>query len=430
MNQLKAPFPYYGGKSRWAAEVWQRLGDVTVYVEPFAGSLAVLLAGPEHQREIVCDTNGFICNFWRAIAADPHAVAAHADYPTIHQDLTARHGWLMRWGAEHAEHLSEDAEWYDARAAGWWAWGMSNWIGGGFCSGTAGDQIPNVNNWPGGAGVQPQRINLPDQIPHMAINPGGRGVQPQRINLPDQIPYVAHNPGGQGVQPQRESMPDQIPRVKNKPGGEGVQVQRLSQPDKRPTVMHKPGGQGVQVQRLSQPDRIPHVNLKPGGQGVNAQRIELAGTDIGSGARLAPSFVALAQRLARVVVLNRSWESALTLTLLMHTPSSPKPAVGIFLDPPFRTDTGRGANLYNSDIDGSSDDAAHGSYLWAVEHGEVYRIAYACHENDFPLPFGWTAATPKSFKGHHGGDRVGTRDIIYYSPACNRSKTQGMLELA
>jgi len=43
---LKAPFPWFGGKSRAAALVWERFGNVRNYVEPFAGSLAVLLARP------------------------------------------------------------------------------------------------------------------------------------------------------------------------------------------------------------------------------------------------------------------------------------------------------------------------------------------------------------------------------------------------
>lgn len=42
---IKAPFPWFGGKSRAAPLVWQALGDVKNFVEPFAGSLAVLL-GP------------------------------------------------------------------------------------------------------------------------------------------------------------------------------------------------------------------------------------------------------------------------------------------------------------------------------------------------------------------------------------------------
>jgi DNA adenine methylase len=41
---LKAPFPWFGGKSIIAPEVWERFGNVQNFVEPFAGSLAVLLA--------------------------------------------------------------------------------------------------------------------------------------------------------------------------------------------------------------------------------------------------------------------------------------------------------------------------------------------------------------------------------------------------
>ena len=40
---LKAPFPYFGGKSTIAHLVWERFGRVNNYVEPFFGSGAVLL---------------------------------------------------------------------------------------------------------------------------------------------------------------------------------------------------------------------------------------------------------------------------------------------------------------------------------------------------------------------------------------------------
>ena len=95
-----APFPYFGGKGRPTAARLARLGDASVYVEPFAGSLAVLLhRAVACPREIVCDTNGFIANFWRALRADPLGVAWWADYPTIHHDLMARHRWLLAWAA-------------------------------------------------------------------------------------------------------------------------------------------------------------------------------------------------------------------------------------------------------------------------------------------------------------------------------------------
>ena len=79
---LQAPFPWFGGKSRVAADVWARFGDVPNYVEPFAGSLAVLLGRPhDPQIETVNDLDGFIANFWRALQHAPDEVAKWADWP-------------------------------------------------------------------------------------------------------------------------------------------------------------------------------------------------------------------------------------------------------------------------------------------------------------------------------------------------------------
>lgn len=60
---LRAPFPYFGGKSRIAHLVWPRFGDPSNYVEPFAGSLAVLLARPHEPRiETVNDACCYVAN--------------------------------------------------------------------------------------------------------------------------------------------------------------------------------------------------------------------------------------------------------------------------------------------------------------------------------------------------------------------------------
>jgi hypothetical protein len=68
------------------------------YVEPFAGSLAVLLGRPaKHAAKIetVNDLDGFVANFWRSVAADPETTAAYADWPIIEADLNARHAYLV-----------------------------------------------------------------------------------------------------------------------------------------------------------------------------------------------------------------------------------------------------------------------------------------------------------------------------------------------
>ena len=125
---LTAPFPYYGSKRRLAGQIWERLGNPAVYVEPCAGSIAVLLARPSGAgpREIVCDTDGLLCNAWRGLQFDAEGVAAHADYPTIHQDLTARHKYLKQWKVENAQRLSEDPYYYDPEMAGWWLVGYES----------------------------------------------------------------------------------------------------------------------------------------------------------------------------------------------------------------------------------------------------------------------------------------------------------------
>lgn len=68
---LAAPFVWFGGKRRVAPEVWAALGDVDNYVEPFAGSLAVLLGRPAWHRQRVetanDDADAFLANFWRAL---------------------------------------------------------------------------------------------------------------------------------------------------------------------------------------------------------------------------------------------------------------------------------------------------------------------------------------------------------------------------
>lgn len=136
-GNIKAPFPYFGGKSKIADAVWERFGRVCNYVEPFFGSGAVLLRRPQpfDGTETVSDADGLLCNFWRAVRADPDVVAEHADWPVIENDLHARHMWLVGQKDSLQSRLEGDPEFYDAKAAGWWCWGASCWIGGGWCTG-------------------------------------------------------------------------------------------------------------------------------------------------------------------------------------------------------------------------------------------------------------------------------------------------------
>jgi DNA adenine methylase len=132
---VTAPFPWYGGKRRVAHLVWQALGDVDLYVEPFAGSLACLLArAGEPRLEVANDADCYVANFWRAVQADPRGVARYADWPVNEVDLYARHLWLVHTAHERIQRIRTDPHFYDAKVAGWWVWGISQWIGGRWCS--------------------------------------------------------------------------------------------------------------------------------------------------------------------------------------------------------------------------------------------------------------------------------------------------------
>src|SRR5687767_6656435 len=125
---LKSPFPYPGGKSRAAGILWSRWGDTPNYVDAFCGSLAALLLRPTPPRvETVNDADSMLCNFWRAVQSDPEAVARWADWPVSELDLHARHRWLVEKGRAQVEQLRSDPDYYDAKVAGWWVWGICQW---------------------------------------------------------------------------------------------------------------------------------------------------------------------------------------------------------------------------------------------------------------------------------------------------------------
>jgi hypothetical protein len=135
-SKIRAPFPWFGGKSRAAALIWRAFGNVPNYVEPFAGSLAVLLARPNGpgKVETANDKDGLIANFWRATASTPEEVARWADWPVNEADLHARHLWLVAQAPALLEKLIADPEYSDPKVAGWWVWGICTWIGNGWCS--------------------------------------------------------------------------------------------------------------------------------------------------------------------------------------------------------------------------------------------------------------------------------------------------------
>lgn len=104
---LKPPFTYFGGKTAIAERIVALLSPHEHYIEPFAGSLAVLLAKRPSRMETVNDLDGDLMTFWRVLrdrlndlervcALTPHSraeqAAAYEDSP---DDLErARRVWV------------------------------------------------------------------------------------------------------------------------------------------------------------------------------------------------------------------------------------------------------------------------------------------------------------------------------------------------
>jgi hypothetical protein len=148
------------------------------YVEPFAGSLAVLLGRPHPAgTETVNDADCYLANFWRAVQSDPDAVARYADWPVNEADLLARHRWLLAQDGFKAA-MRDDPAYCDAKIAGWWVWGLCAWIGSGWCRQEAA-QLPHL----GDAG---QGINR--KLPH--LGDAGRGIADYFAELADRLRRV------------------------------------------------------------------------------------------------------------------------------------------------------------------------------------------------------------------------------------------------
>ena len=195
---LAAPFPYFGGKRRAAPAVWRALGDPAGYVEPFAGSAAVLLARPPfkgRRTETLNDADGWLVNAWRAIQHSPHETAAHAHGPVTEIDYHARLAWLQeRRTPELVAWLEGDPEAHDPKAAGWWLYVLACGIGDPF--------------GPGPWRVIDGHLRDTRKLPH--LGDAGRGVNRE-------LPHLGN--AGQGVNRELPHLGD---------AGKGEQQARLT----------------------------------------------------------------------------------------------------------------------------------------------------------------------------------------------------------
>lgn len=443
---LKAPFPYFGGKARVSDMVWSRLGDVKNYIEPFCGSAAMLLRRPHGPRvETLNDVDVYITNFWRAIKWDKEAVADHCDWPVHEADLHARHRYLVLSddAAAWRERMTRDPDYYDARIAGWWAWGLCMWIGGGWCSANPAIASPDVKGRP----ALSQTNGLHNEPPNPRSGPI-TNKRPQLCNG-----NTTHGPG-----------------VLRKPGASAEWEQRPAISDGQARGVHASGMK---------------IGTVPGGRPQLADAYARGRGVHGNDARetcaerrewLLQWFGQLEDRLRVVRVCCGHWlrvcESPSVTTRIGTT--------GIFLDPPYaknlermhawvkhlrepapgsarhphpdedmglfggsghkqqrKGEANRAAALYSSDNSGDVDKLVAQVHLYCLDRGANPKIRIAlcgyAGEHDALEDHGWSVVAWKAQGGYANRNKKGNdnkhRERIWFSPHClpgdTAAKTSG-----
>ena len=137
---LVAPYPYFGGKSGVANEIWSRLDPKTLdcYIEPCMGSAATYLVRPQPWvgREVLNDYDALLVNAWRAISRHPDEVAEICNGIMLAEmELHAIHSHLTRSRDRMRKLVGGSTDFCDVQLGAWWLWGICMKLGGGFCSG-------------------------------------------------------------------------------------------------------------------------------------------------------------------------------------------------------------------------------------------------------------------------------------------------------
>ena len=379
-NLLKAPFPWFGGKSKAAEAIWDALGDVDHYVEPFFGSGAAMLLRPHvanrpYNSETVNDLDGLLVNFWRSVQLSPQETAEAASWPVSEFDKHARGCRLLQWReSESAAQLAGNPEFHDPVMAGWWTWCVSVSIGA----------------WgQGGPWISDEDGKL------RKLSRKGLVASTREQGVSADLPHLTDD--GQGVNrpgTREQGVSADLPHLGN--DGQGVN---------RP---------GTREQGLTREQRVDADYQTTGGYHPLTMP------------ELRRWFDALSARLRHVRILNGTWERSLTTGASHTIPVRSGGVCGVFLDPPYG-DVGR-SSLYGKHEDFN---VANDVRAWCVENGSnpKYRIVYAGYdvEGEILENDGWTSI--EWFKNGHltGGmgntSRSGEmhqqkRERLWLSPHC------------
>lgn len=354
--------------------MWRAFGsNINNYVEPFCGSCAVLLGRPggAGKIETVNDKDRMIANMWRAITYSPEETAHHADWPVNEADLHARHAWLVEQLPILREKMHDDPFYHDSMIAGWWVWGICQWIGGGWCVETNNHKHPKLDGI--GKGVHSDTAHLSRQMPHLAVTDGAadRGVHAKSVER--KRPHMAGVSKG-------------VNRVEST-WNHRIWLRR------RPAI--STAGQGV---------HLPSLGNDRGLNGVDAPPCS-------------EWFGILQARLRRVRVACGDWKRVLGPSVLGKGKNvGGRRPCAVFLDPPYKHEM-RDSGLYSEDEVGVSGQVCQ----WALEHGNDpdIRIALCGYEGEHKMPDDWTVYQWKGSRGY-SSEKNSNRNLerIWFSPHC------------
>lgn len=425
LSGLSAPFPWFGGKSKAAALMWERLGNPGNYVEPFAGSMAVLLQRPDEPRvETVNDIDGHLCNLWRCMQRCPDRVADAADWPVSELDLHSRHRYLTKLRGKLAARCEADPEFCNPTIAGWWIWGISAWIGSGWCMGDTRRQAPLLSGGAPGKQMVGNRVHgkmMRRQLPDVGGTQSG---------WPGQGPHPQH---GKGVH-------SKALRVVLAGGGEGF-------PGQGPHPYEGKGVHGAGFKR-----QVPGLSSEAR-RGVHCA---------GRQSVLYELFGLLSRRLRYVRVTCGEWRRITTPSVTWR-----HGLTGVVLDPPYEGfealygDSGSASRrgkrkrwtmdevrtfeklsaLKRAEFEGSGQapSISERVRLWCLDEatrgpGAKYlRVALCGYEGEHNEleEHGWTKIAWKAHggMGNQGGDNVNaTLERIWFSPACLAARQSLLFE--
>ena len=135
-------------------------GNISNYVEPFAGSLAVLLYSPKISKiETINDNDCLLINFWRAVTFDVENVIKFADHPVHEAELHARHRWILTQVTdEFIKNMHSDPHFFNSQLAGYWVWGMGASVGDNWLKPKGLNAAPLLSS--GGGGIHGMKANI------------------------------------------------------------------------------------------------------------------------------------------------------------------------------------------------------------------------------------------------------------------------------